>query len=603
MGEFILDLRKPQMRTSPMHAELTRYYSDMGLDVLERREFCLIASRSDNPIWSPYYSPDKSVLIALCGRIDYDSAQWDTTSDQKTGIACRTVYRDYVRYGIERLCQSLDGYYVIFIHDLQRRRLYLTNDRFGLFPCFRTGADENDLLLGSNPDLMQRVSGNRGSDDTVSIAEFIQTGRISFPFTYYKNIQSVEPGSLLVFDLEEGKPLRENQKKYFQLEFDLDNKISEEDFVDSISEALANSVRKKSEQVLGHTAIALSGGLDSRAVLCSVPDVRQTTAFFMYDLENREFGLAERVCREVGVKFLPLKRQQEHYGSQAHMGVRMCAGMANFGTNHYLAFRDAFSELGFTNILTGLYCDSMFKGLLLDKNTNRLTKTERLGEFNYEYGTERIHWFRTEYSRHVRDRLDAIFPSALRKDKTRVGRLTVEAKRIFPLLYISGVPDSIVPMKVMQFGFPFVDNALLDIYRKIPPEYKINLSLMSKVVMRVCGTRVATIANANTGCRPSAPRPIQIASRYLRTLQRRVFNHSHKQKGEGFATDDSWPNWNLYLQNSDLVKRIWDTKSPLFDELASEIMGQTNLKDSVGQYSDATLPLRLLTIKIWMEDK
>lgn len=600
MGDFILDFRKKKNRITSEKADILRFYPDTRLEILEYEPFSLAITRPDDiDIWKSYISEDNRILVALSGRVYLEGSEIEKEKENGAprNLVCRAIYRKYISRGIVGI-RDINGNFSVFIYNSYEKIFYLINDRFGAFPCFTNESKTDRPVFGSHPDIVAALCEKTIDWDFTSIMEFLTSGHVSFPHTYYKAVKALDFGCIHTIDLKDTTAIRHSKRKYFDFTFKIDSRSSEWELAEKVAESLKHSVKIRTLQLYGQSAIGLSGGLDSRTILFS-SDIRDKIwSFTFYDQDNKELASARSLAEIAGSKFFPMKRSFDYYGNEAEMGVRISGAMANIGTNHFLGFREEIKSLGIKNIITGLYCDSLFKALLMDTKRRSIARTEKISSFDYHSGGEEFYRVNSRYSQYVRKRWDSIFPDDMKRDESAIGKLLVESRRIFPLYYVSGVPDSIVPQKVMPLCLPVVDNGVLDVYLSIPPHLKINQSLFSKVVKLQCGENASNVINANTGARIDAS-PINLMfHRYTGALKRRLAKNS-------FATDGSWPNWNYYIKHSRKIKELWTGKNTLAQHVFEEILGE---KLSGKLYSDhrnisSGLFLRIITLKIWFDQR
>jgi asparagine synthase (glutamine-hydrolysing) len=602
MSDFIIDFRKKEYANAPRAARLLKYYDDIHVTILDYKNFTLILGRPDDPrLWAPYKSIDGRVLVAIAGRIALDSKDWEAIKNYpgEGGLASKAIYQMYKEGGINRL-HGLNGNFVILLYDVSIEKLYIITDRCGMFPCFKADKGPYDPVFGSHPDILAETCGLNQDLDITSLAEFLISGKVSFPFTYYKKIRAVDYGAIHTIDVKGDRSIYESGRKYFEFNYSINPLVPELELAVELGGAFKKAVNRRTLSLFGQTAISLSGGLDSRTLLCCVDNKDQIQAMCFFDEENLEFRLARDIAREAGVKLIPFKRSFEHYGDNAEMGVRISGGMGDFGSNHYLGFRDAFLSAGITNLITGFYCDYLFKGLVLNKKVNKILRRETLTSFRYQNYMP-LFWFATEYSDEVRSRMDQTFPDNLKNDTSDLGLLRIEQRRLFPLCYEPDNQETTIPQRVLGWYLPTVDNDIIDVYLKIPPKYKLNTSLYSKMVERQCGEKIARITNINTGARVNAPPISLIFHGFWRKLQRLL-----RERKKSIATDESWPNWQYYVPHSPKVGSLWLKKNQIADDVFRQIMGKDGYEISIEKYAGEPqnkLFLRLLTLKLWLDQR
>jgi len=601
MSDFLLSFNKTCLDQDKIIASM-RYFADIHVGVYDFEHIVLFLSRTDNmDIWGPYEATDGNLMIALAGRVTFENADWERARNVAGagGLACKAIYNKYLAGGIREL-EHLNGNFAVLVIDTEKSAIHLVTDRCGMFPCYALMDDQQPVLIGSHPDIMATAMNMSQDWDLTSLAEFLMTGKVSFPYSYYRRIRALDYGSVHEIGLNQDSAFRLSSRKYFEFNYNLDHKRSEWELAEELAAAFRNAVTRRTSPLFGTTGISLSGGVDSRTLLCSTEDKSNIRTFCFADENNFEYRIAKEIAQTAGVKFIPLKREFDHYGDHAEMGVKISGGMGNFANNHYLGFRNDLRNHGIENILTGCYCDYFFKGLALDITKQRYMKIERLSPFKDTY----YHTYlplETPYMPQVKQRLHHLFPDELRNDRSDLGRLKREEKRLFPISNEADNQMRLIPQRVFPWYLPIVDNDIVDVYLKIPPRYKLNASLFSKMAAIQCGKAIAKIPNANTGVRVGALLPITTISLYQRALAKRL-----RRRVQGLATEESWPNWEYYIDHSKKIESLWMRNKDGARDLFRKMLDEDPYEKTLQEYKssvDLELFLRLLTLKLWFEQR
>ncbi len=599
MGDFLLDIRPRGQRTTGRDLEGLGRATGNSVHLYEFEKFSLgLVSVDRDKEWGPFRTTSGSLFVAVCGRVTFDESQWQAPGISGTGgRACRIVASLYSDDGPKAL-RHLNGNFALFLWDRSAEKLYFANDRCGLMPCFGYAPNASDpVLLSSHPDVLATIADVSKKWDAVSLSQFICTGRLTHPYTYYQSIRGFDYGVVAYVDFNGPSPEWKREWR-FRWKFSLDKEASREDLAQLLAGAFRTSVSRRSHRAVGPVGVSLSGGLDSRAVLSCIPDRSYTRAFCFFDNRNVEFSLAAEIAKASGVDLVPLQRAREHYGMNAKNGVRLSGGMGDFGSNHYLGFASELRKLGFGTLLTGFYCDYFFKGLLLDKLENKFLRLNSPGPFGLETYMPHF-WFGSKHEEAIRDRLEALYPIKMRGLETDEARLDLERRRLFPLCYEPDNQETLIPQRVLPFHLPVVDNAIVDVYLRLPPRFKLNVSVYARMVEIVCGPKVSAITNINTGTRVNAPYFHVLIQRNL-TAIRRFAGRARKT----IVSDESWPNWHHYISSSPKIAEMWFQPSEAAIATLGPIVGEGRLTESPDDYVRSgriKLFLRLLTAKLWIE--
>lgn len=134
----------------------------------------------------------------------------------------------------------------------------------------------------------------------ISLSEFIMSGRVSFPYTYYSTIRSLATGTIFTYRLNEQGGISASHIRYFDFAFEPDATATLDGMAEELAVAIESSVRKRTLPIFGKCAVALSGGLDSRTVLGAIKDRSNVVAVSFFDEENYEFRIAQRIAQKLG---------------------------------------------------------------------------------------------------------------------------------------------------------------------------------------------------------------------------------------------------------------------------------------------------------------
>jgi len=603
MGDFLLDLRHRNLRCE--QAESMRFFPDMVVDRIVRDSFTLFVTRTGSDrLWAPFESRD-GIVIALAGRVALSRSEWEGGSrvEGSGGLACKAIYQAYRERGIEGL-SSVSGGFAIHVYDQLQKIYYLVNDRGGAFPCY--SAIASDEVICSHPDVLAELIGRVGDSsagtpdawDLTSMAQFISTGVVSFPYSYYRQVVALDFGCIHSFELGRPGAPRRSTARYASWQVEFLSNDTEDEIADRLADAMVASSRRRTLPILGRTAIALSGGLDSRTILCAAERHDNLLSFCAFDKQNSEFRYAKSIADSLGVKLIPFERGFDHYADNAEMGVRISGGMGELVSNHFLGFRDRLNQLGVENLVTGCYLDYLFKSLALDSREAGVLRRERFREFSFQ--TYLPHFsVAPRFAPAVHARLDTLFPEADRKASDSAARARNAMRRIFPLYHEGDNAQRLIPQRVMGWYSPSVDPAMLELCRTTPPEMKLNKRLFRKAVQRVCGEVVSRIPDNNTGLPLSASAFRVGLNRYRIALRNRVERHRGRM-----ATEESWPNWRYYVRTSKKLRSLWQRPNPLARELISELCEEP-FRENGTSYCDRPTQyfMRLLTLKLWLDQR
>ena len=597
MSDFLLDLRPQGCRTLQRAAEGLRFAEDTKCVVIDRPAFGLVVTQTgDQALWAPYCSPT-GLLVAVAGRPVFDADDWDAarTAEGSGGLAAKIIYNRFQNAGAEALAK-MNGNCAIVVYDGPAQRVHLVTDVCGVFPAFEVEGAQGGLF-GSHPDVLAETANERHRIDETSLADFILTGTVTPPYSYYERIRAADAGTIFTIDVSGERP-RVTKQRHFDFTYRGDTSVREQDLASQLAAALQRAVERRTLPHLGPAAVALSGGLDSRVVLACSVDKKRTFAFSCYDEPNRELKTAETIARSLSMPFLPLQRSADYYADHAERGVRISGGMGNLANNHFLGVIPRLKSEGMETLLTGCYCDYLFKALPLNRRVHWLTRRETLAPFRHEFYFDHFP-AATVLSGRARQRRELHIPAELRKQDTPAAVFQLEARRTFPLSYEGDNQQRLVPQRLTGWSPPYLDRDVMDVYCRIPYTFKLNRSLFRKAVVALAPVLTA-IPDANTGASPDALR----AWEWMRGNQLRVQRMWRRLSGST-SNEESWPNWRQYLAQSRQVDRLWTRPNPDAMDLFRRILSPSGLPADVSALKDEQpfLFVGLLTVKLWLDQR
>jgi asparagine synthase (glutamine-hydrolysing) len=600
MGDFLIDFRACSQRQMDQAAEFLRFFDDMRVERVDRNEFALVLTSPDRPdLWASCQSADGNLFVAFSGRIALEEKEWSEAEQVKArgGLAARAILKRYQCGGPSHVA-DLSGHFVILIFDQREKRFFIITDRWGVAPAFRYDA-AGHLMFSSHPDALADAAGETQNWDLTSLAEFILTSKLSFPFTYYRQIQSLPVASITTVLLDGALPRIESTRPYFDFQFDPQPVERFETLAEELAQGLRTAMARRTTPRLGRTALALSGGLDSRTLLCAAPKPENLVTFCCHDEENDEFLTARALARTAGTEFLPMRRSPDFYADHAALGVKISAGMGCIASNHFLGFRDQLKNIGADNLITGCYCDYIFKGLAFNKRLNRWTTVESVGGFDFSYYAAHRR-SETPLGRAVRQRLEDQFPEDGRRFDSESAIADVEHRRLFPLSYEEDNAARSIPQRVMGWYVPVAENDLMTTRLKMSSAMKLNRRLFASAVERVCGPAVSRIPDANTGTRVNAPLALEAVCHHARRAGRLL-----RKLRPAAATNGSWLNWSYYVAHSAKLQALWNTPNPVADDIFEQVLGRENYQKDIRSWSghQLWLFLQLFTVKLWLDQR
>ncbi len=557
--------------------------------------------------WIPARDAQTGVAIAVVGRLAWDAQDWHAAAGlPDTGGSAARLLLDRWREGIAPFLLLLNGNAAVLVFDPGRRRLHLFTDRLGMVPLCVAGTTQPTLC--SHPDVLAdwlTARGNAVTLDETTLAEGIAAAVGVPPFTFYKEIQSLDPAAHYQFAWDE-QTVRIEKTLYWTPSTE-QQEAPESVWVERTVSALTQSVHRRTHDQAGKVGVFLSGGADSRALLYAAEHPQDLTTLTFADAPNPESAVAAQIARSVGARHELMLRDFDHYGASALESIRITGGYWSIKDNHFQGFLPALEAYHLDSLLTGSYADYLLKGLAL--NTMPLTiagrswPIGRLAPFSFEFyqlhSPIAPHWRSL-----VQERLEARFPVEVRERPH-----LVEDLRLRPLWREA---DGIEPtwlQRMMPWDPPFSDRAIIELYDQLPRALKLNGRVFRQAVQRLASPLQRKIPDNNHGGPVDASPACIVAHVLWRRLQGKGRRRWRRWRGSPaettLAMSGSWPNFARYITDSRLIHALWANPSPRARECFTDILSEDPWARPMVAWAQSErkmqLFLRLLTFKLWFD--
>lgn len=179
----------------------------------------------------------------------------------KTRSDTETILQSYIKFGIHKTLKLLNGMFAFAIFDKKKNKMILARDRIGIKPLYYLISD-NQLIFSSEIKSIKKLFKKDLEVNLETTANFFYHKYIYDPKTIYKEINAVEAGEFLKFNI---KNFKISKYRYWNLKKSSVEK-NETKVIDKVEELLHQSVK---EHLVSDVPIsfAYSGGLDSSLLM------------------------------------------------------------------------------------------------------------------------------------------------------------------------------------------------------------------------------------------------------------------------------------------------------------------------------------------------
>ena len=190
---------------------------------------------------------------------------------------------------------GLNGEFFFIIQNLKKKKIILGNSNTSIFQLFFRF--DNKLKINLSNDIFRLID-KKTKIQNNKISEWLYTnGRNLDEKTFFSNINSIHPGSVVNFNLNNYK-IKENTPFFFSNKKNKVSKSQDEDFfIGKITSSLVNALKVRIENKNHKITMGLSGGYDSRIILHLLKENFKNKVFT--HTHGDKFSLEKKASRAV----------------------------------------------------------------------------------------------------------------------------------------------------------------------------------------------------------------------------------------------------------------------------------------------------------------
>ena len=217
----------------------------------------------------------------------------------RSGSDSEVVLHGYRQWGIDRLCERLDGMYAAVVSDRIRRKLFLFRDRPGIKPLYYGRVGDSFVWASELKAIECFFLPGELTIDPTALLDFLTYRYVPSPKSLYREISKLPPATILEVDLDSGAIL---QREYWRPPAEDEEVANTDALAEELRGLLQESVR---EQMVSDVPLGffLSGGLDSSIITgIAAKDHIDCRAFSIgFDVQSHdETEYAAAVARHFG---------------------------------------------------------------------------------------------------------------------------------------------------------------------------------------------------------------------------------------------------------------------------------------------------------------
>jgi asparagine synthase (glutamine-hydrolysing) len=427
-----------------------------------------------NPEPQPVFNEDRTLCLFMDGKVygyDEDKKRLEGEHHFSADSDPEFCLHLYEELGAESF-KRLNGNFVLVILDLKEKKAIIANDRNTLRPLYY--AEHNGaLLFGPEAKAILQDRTFKRDLDVEALAMSLAFGGFWGDRTLFAGIHYLPPASVLTYS---GGRL--SRARYWELTYQPDYGLPDGAIVEQVIEATRRAVAIRSGDRLRY-GVSLSGGLDSRSILWAIePEKRKSVTTFSYGpLDCGEVRIAERVARKCGTSHRPMEITPHLIIQNAERGVWLSEGRMSVWLGYmYPAYKLIRGDVDV--VLDGFGFDATLGGSYLRKHRVRgETKEELYRDIQRDdtvFGDDTLlRLFAPKYRDIARE-------APLKAFEGQYGMISTNDPRTAfdefwwrsRLVYIS--TSHVYAMSQVEISCPTVDNDLIALIYRIPPEKRAN---------------------------------------------------------------------------------------------------------------------------------
>ena len=236
----------------------------------------------------PMESADGKVAITVNGEIyNYRELRAELTARGcvfRSQSDSEVVLHGYQLWGLEELCERMDGMYAALIHDQATGKIHAIRDRPGMKPLFYFHSGRCFAWASELKALVTWLGDDLPAVDETSVLDYLALRYIPAPKTLYRNVFKLPAANRLTFDCASGSL---SLGRYWNLPAEI-RQASDEQLAEGLRERMQGSVQAHmvSDVPVGYF---LSGGVDSAVVLSHAAKLNRDAKAFSIGFEDPRF--------------------------------------------------------------------------------------------------------------------------------------------------------------------------------------------------------------------------------------------------------------------------------------------------------------------------
>ncbi len=415
---------------------------------------------------------------------------------------------------LESILARADGYFAAALYDAARQKLYLITDRLGMRALYYYCKDSQFAWAGEIKQILEleRI------DKTIDLSTgpcFMDIGFLLEDHTWFEHIKLTHPASIYEFDIAARTLVH---RRYWSWSLIRQQSIPFDDAVDAVCDLFPRAVARRFDPN-ENIGIALSGGLDSRALFATVNTLHPDYQGYVYTFgrqESEDVQIARQVTSLTKWRHQVFDLNADNWFEPRKNMVWTTEGMMSMMHMHGAEFLPRIAE-NIDIVMNGYLGDLVLGGGFITKYTADQHINPAIAAKFYK-------------SQVPLARLDDPFYGLPHAEP----HLYMNRNRRFTNV------GTINTLPYIDHRKPFMDNDLLEFVFSIPDVYRKNNALYAAALLRLYPKYFATIPWQKTGRTIDRPMGWKLGRRIVNRLKKTLGQYRFYKDKKEFTNYQAW---------------------------------------------------------------
>ncbi|OEF81410.1 asparagine synthase-related protein [Vibrio breoganii] len=402
----------------------------------------------------------------------------------------------YSKNELNEILNRLDGYFSAILYDFFSREVHLISDRNGMRLLYYY-VNNNKFVWSSEIKGILALDGIDKAINKNSFNCFVDLGYLLADNTWFKNIRLLDPATVMTYSIDSGTITKSRYwdwKEYKSLD------LTFEEAVDELGLRILKSIEKRSER-LSKVGVAISGGLDSRAIFAGLNYLHDNFKGFSYTFGMSgcvDIKIAKQILMNSKWNYKEYNFSGDHWFNSRIKSIWNTDGMQDMKHMHGVEFLDDLTK--YIEINLNGYGGGLLTGELIDKNNYNCEQA-----IKSKFGSDYFYLVDKDYDFYS-DNYEAVIYMNRNRRCTNMGTVNFLNK--------------------IHTRKPFMDNEIVALLMGIPKEYRKDNRLYSTMLKKYFPDYFKVIPWQRTGKPVAVDDFKNIPSRVINKIKRdtkRVF--------------------------------------------------------------------------------